>query len=183
MFIKKILILFAIAITFPIYAFCDETIKAQNNAYRHNNQGLMYLEEKYYFGAIKEFQIAIDLVPNSQASAVYYTNLGKTYEKIGYHNLATPCFEKALSLNVLYFDYYLQLAQNYKNIGVLDKKISLYHSKKDSPLNEVLLGLLYIQKGKKDIGITILDDFCHKEKNLLITKGIQNYLKKITSEL
>ena len=42
----------------------------------------MYLEEKYYFGAIKEFQIAIALLPNSQASAAYYTNLGKTYEKI-----------------------------------------------------------------------------------------------------
>ena len=83
----------------------DHEIKAQNNAYRHNNKGLVYLSEKYYYGAIKEFQIAIDLNPNTQASAVYYTNLGKTYEKIGYNDLARPCFEKAVSLNVLCFDY------------------------------------------------------------------------------
>ncbi len=161
----------------------DHVIKAQNNAYRHNNRGIVYLSEKYYFGAIKEFQIAIDLNPNSQASAVYYTNLGKTYEEIGYNELARPCFEKAVSLNVLCFDYYLKLAENYKKLGILDEKIALYHSKKDSPLNNVLLGLLYIQKGQKSTGITILDDFCDKEKNLLITTGVKDYLKKITQDL
>lgn len=143
----------------------------------------MYLEENYYYGAIKEFQIAIDLNPNSQASAVYYANLGKTYEKIGYYELAKPCFEKAVSLNVLCFDYYLKLAENYKHLGILDEKISLYHTKKDSPLNEVLLGLLYIQKGQKSIGITILDDFCNKEEKLLITKGVRNYLNEIIKDL
>lgn len=161
----------------------DHEIKAQNNAYRHNNKGLVYLSEKYYYGAIKEFQIAIDLNPNTQASAVYYTNLGKTYEKIGYNDLARPCFEKAVSLNVLCFDYYLNLAKNYKNLGLLDEKITLYQSKKDSPLNEVILGLLYIENGQKSTGITILDDFSNKEENLLITTGVKNYLKQITKEL
>lgn len=183
MSIKKTVILLLTVILLPLSANCDHEIKAQNNAYRHNNQGLMYLEENYYFGAIKEFQIAIDLSPNSQASAIYYVNLGKTYEKIGYHNLARPCFEKAISLNVLCFDYYLKLAENYKNLKILDERIKYYHLKTDSPLNEVLLGLLYIQKGDKSTGITILDDFCHKEQNLLITKGIKSYLDKITNEL
>lgn len=184
MYIKKIAIFFLTVVILQNAANCvDHEIKGQNNAYRHNNQGIMYLEENYYYGAIKEFQIAIDLSPNSQASAVYYTNLGKTYEKIGYYELAKPCFEKAVSLNVLCFDYYLKLAENYKHLGILEEKISLYHTKKDSPLNEVLLGLMYIQKGQKDIGITILDDFCNKEENLLITKGVRNYLSEITKDL
>lgn len=183
MFIKKTLISFLLIFLFPILSFADQEIKAQNNAYRHNNQGIIYLKEKYYFGAIKEFQIAIDLNPNSQAAAVYYVNLGTTYEKIGYYDLAKPCFEKAVSLNVLCFDYYLKLAQNYKKLSILDEKILYYQTKKDSPLNEVILGLLYIQNGQKSIGITILDDFCNKEENLLITKGVKNYLKEITNSL
>ncbi|MBE7704782.1 MAG: hypothetical protein E7Z90_03075 [Cyanobacteria bacterium SIG29] len=183
MFIKNFLISLLIIFLSPIFAFADHEIKAQNNAYQHNNQGINYLKEKYYFGAIKEFQIAINLNPNSQASAVYYVNLGTTYEKIGYDELAKPCFEKAVSLNILCFDYYLKLAQNYKKLGLLDEKIALYHEKTDSPLNNVLLGLLYIQKGDNSLGITILDDFCDKEKNLLITKGVKKYIKEITKDL
>lgn len=160
--------------------FADEQIKAENNAYRHNNKGLIYLEEKYYYGAIKEFQIAIDLNPKSQASAVYYSNLGKTYEKIGYHDLARPCFEKAVSLNVLCFDYYLKMAENYKNLGIAQSMLEQYQNKKTSPLNDIVIGLLYIQTGKKETGITVLDEFCNKEPNLLITTGVKNYLKSIT---
>lgn len=162
--------------------FADETIRAQNNAYQHNNKGLLYLDEKYYFGAIKEFQIAIALNPNSQASAIYYTNLGKTYEKIGYPKLAQPCFEKAVSLNVLCFDYYLQMVENYKKLGIVDKKLEEFKKKTDSPLNEIVIGLLYIQKGNVTTGITVLDEFCNKEPKLLITEGVKNYIKQLTKD-
>ena len=179
MSVKKFLILFFI-IFYPLQGFCDETIKAQNNAYRHNNKGLLYLEDKYYFGAIKEFEIAIDLNPKSQASAIFYTNLGKTYETIGYDNLAQINFEKALSLNPLCFEYYLNLAQNYKKLGIIEEKLTYYSAKTNSPLNSIMVGLLYIQKGNVTTGITVLDDFCDKEPNLLITSGVKKYIKELT---
>lgn len=181
MFIKKLLPI--IFIFFVIQAgLCDETIKAQNNAYRHNNKGLIYLEEKYYYGAIKEFQIAIDLTPDTQAASVFYINLGKTYELIGYNELAKPCFEKAVSLNMLCFDNYLKLAENYKKLGIADKKLEEFKADKRSPLNSVIVGLLYIQTGKIQTGITVLDDFCNKEPNLLITAGVKNYIKDLTEK-
>ncbi len=160
----------------------DETIRAENNAYRHNNMGLIYLNEGYYFGAIKEFQIAIDLVPNKQASAAYYVNLGRTYEKIGHDELAKNCFEKAVSINVLCFDYYLTLAENYKKLGIIDEKIAEFEAKTPSPLNDVMIGLLYIQKGQVSTGMTMLDEFCNHEPNLMITEGVRNYLKKLADE-
>ena len=180
MHLKKLFItvLFIFMAAVPVNA-ADYTIKAQNNAYWHNNKGLLYLQDKYYYGVIKEFQIAIDLNPNSQASAVYYVNLGVTYEKIGYHNLARPCFEKAVSLNVLCFDYYLKLAENYKKLGIVENELLKLKNDKSSPLNEVLIGLLYIQKGEISTGITVLDDFCNKEPNLIITTGVRNYLNEI----
>lgn len=163
-------------------AFADEVIKAQNNAYRHNNKGLIYLEENYYYGAIKEFQIAIDLNPNTQATSIYYTNLGKTYEKIGYDELAKECFEKAVRLNALSFEPYIKMAENYKKLGILDEKIKEYTNKTYSPLNEIVIGLLYIQKGHITTGITILDDFCNKEPNLKVTKGVKAYIDKVVNE-
>lgn len=179
MFIKNLIVFLLLFFTSQ-YAFCDNLIKAQNNAYRHNNKGLIYLEEKYYFGAIKEFQIAIDLLPDKQASSVFYLNLGKTYEKIGYNDLARPCFEKAVSLNVLCFENYLKMAENYKKLGLVEQKLNEFKSDKSSPLNSIIVGLLYIQKGEVTTGITILDDFCDKEPNLIITSGIKNYLKELT---
>lgn len=180
MHIKKIII--SIVLLFFSFAYADETIKAQNNAYRHNNKGLIYLQEKYYYGAIKEFQIAIDLVPNSQASAAYYVNLGTTYEKIGYPQLAKTCYEKAVSINVLCFDYYLKLAENYKKLNLIDEKLNYFENKSPNPLNDIIIGLLYIQKGETGTGITILDDFCNKEPNLLITTGVKAYINKIINE-
>ncbi len=164
------------------FSVADEVIKAQNNAYRHNNKGLLYLQDNYYYGAIKEFQIAIDLNPNTQASAAYYVNLAKTYEIIGYDNLAQPNYEKAVSLNVMCFEYYLKLAENYKKLGIIDKKLKELQTKKYSPLNDILIGLLYIQNGYVTTGITVLDDFCNKEPDLLVTSGVRNYIDNLVKE-
>jgi len=179
--LKKCLTILVLIII-PCFSFADETIKAENNAYRHNNKGLLYLQEKYYFGAIKEFQMAIDLLPDKQATASFYVNLGTTYEKIGYPALARPCFEKAVSINVLCFDYYLKLAQNYQKLGIASEQITVFKNKIPSPLNDIVIGLLYIQTGEVSTGITILDNFCSKEPNLLVTEGVKEYLKKVTQE-
>lgn len=184
MFIRNIIIVLFISIMLICQTSSaeEQQIKAQNNAYIHNNKGLIYLDEKYYYGAIKEFQIAIDLNPETQASAVYYVNLGTTYEKIGYNELAKPCFEKAVSLNVLCFDYYLKMTENYKKLGIVDTKLQEYLNKKSSPLEDIIIGLLYIQKGNITTGITVLDEFCNKEPNLLITTGVKDYIKSLTNK-
>lgn len=180
MYIKKILLAFFLVFFSYQFSLADETIRGENNAYRHNNKGLIYYREKYYFGAIKEFQMAIDLNPKTQAAAVYYTNLGNTYETIGYHDLARNCFEKALSLNALCFEHYFRLATNYKNLGIVEEKLEEYKKKTSSPLNQIMVGLLYIQKGETSIGITVLDEFCNNEPNLLVTAGVRKYIKDIT---
>ncbi len=181
MHLKRFLVS-AMLLILSVPAGADETIKAENNAYIHNNKGLRYLKEDYYFGAIKEFEIAIDLLPESQASATYYVNLGTTYEKIGYPSLARKHFEKAVSLSPLCFEYYVKLCANYKKLGIVDEQISAFKNNPQSPLNDIVIGLLYIERGDVQTGITVLDDFCDKEPNLLITDGVKGYLKKITKE-
>ena len=182
MFIKKAVLLLIIAVSISQASFADQTIAARNNAYMHNNKGLVYLDQNYYFGAIKEFQMAIDLNPDSQASATFYINLGVTYDKLGYYELAKPCFEKALSLNALCFDYYLRVADNYKKLGIVEQKLIEFDNNKKSPLNEIMVGLLLVKKGKVNVAIMVLDDFCNKEPKLIITPSVLKYLSTLTGE-
>ena len=86
---KKFLITILLAaVSLPVFTkpgtIVTYTIDPEKNAYDHNNKGIMYLEEKCYYAAIQEFKIAISLNPKTQATAVYFNNLGKTYLIIGY---------------------------------------------------------------------------------------------------
>ena len=51
------------------------TIDAEKDAFLHNNVGLNYLKDRIYYAAIQEFKIAIQLSPNTQATAIFKNNL------------------------------------------------------------------------------------------------------------
>lgn len=154
-------------------------IDAVTNASRHNTLGTEYLLERCYYAAIQEFKIAISLNPNTQASAVYYNNLGETYMKIGFPNMAQDCFERAIKLNGLNFQYYHNLALCFKRMKITNRMIPVYASSKN-PLDKIMLGILYIENGDKQKGIMTLDDFCMSEPDLIITPGIRIYLRDLT---
>ena len=140
----------------------------------------MYVNEKCYYAAIQEYKIAISLNPNTQATAVYYNNLGEVYLIIGYPDYALDCFERALKQFSLNFKYYKNLAKTYKALGTLDAQITKY-SDNSNPLNKVMLGVLYAEKGETRRAITILDEFCMSEPDLIITPSIKNYIKELVS--
>ncbi len=154
-------------------------IDAVTNASRHNMMGTDYLLERCYYAAIQEFKIAISLNPDSQASAVYYNNLGQTYMQIGFPNLAEDCFERALKLYGLNFQYYQNLTACYVKLKKTNQMISKYSSSQN-PLDKIMLGLLYIESGQTQRGIMTLDDFCMSEPDLIITHGVKSYLRDVT---
>lgn len=158
------------------------TINAEKDAFYHNNVGLNYLKDRIYYAAIQEFKIAIQLSPNTQATAIFKNNLGETYNFIGYPDMARVCFEDAIKLYGLNFKYYINLAECYKQLGVSKSKISELTDTKD-PYEKILLGLLYIQTGKIRKGVIILDELCMQEPDLLINSAIKQYLKEVTSKL
>lgn len=154
-------------------------IDAITNASRHNILGTEYVRERCYYAAIQEFKIAISLNPNSQASSVYYNNLGEVYMKLGFPVEAQDCFERALKLYGLNFLYYQNLAKCYKQMKMEQKMISRYKISKN-PLDKVMLGLLYAESGQTRMGIMTLDDFCMREPDLILTHGVKNYLRDLT---
>ena len=155
------------------------TIDAEKDAFLHNNIGINYLQDRIYYAAIQEFKIAIQLSPNTQATAIFKNNLGETYNYIGYPDMARICFEDAIKLYGLNFKYYINLADCYERLNITKTKIKELESS-SSIYDRILLGLLYIKTGNKSKGIIILDEICQTEPGLLITSAIKQYLKEIT---
>ena len=157
------------------------TIDAEKDAFYHNNVGLNYLKDRIYYAAIQEFKIAIQLSPNTQATAIFKSNLGETYNFIGYPEMARVCFEDALKLYGLNFKYYINLADCYVRLGILNTKIKEYSSS-SNPYDKIMLGLLYVKSGQVRKGVIILDEFCNEEPDLLITPAVRQYLKEVAAK-
>lgn len=155
-------------------------IDAEKNAIEHNNIGLIYVSEQSYYMAIQEFILAIALNPKTQATAVYYNNLGETYMKVGQYKNAQNCFENSIKQYNLNFLYYQNLVKSFKAQNLISQKIKFYQPISEiNPLNMIILGLLYVEKGDVRRGIIKLDEFCMKEPDLLITGAVQSYIKTI----
>ena len=157
-------------------------IDATKNAYTHNNMGLRYMDERCYYAAIQEFKIAISLNPNTQATSVYYKNLGDAYMAINYPNLAKQPYEDAIKQYSLNFQYYQALAKCYKALGLISSKIKEYNNDSNI-LNKVMLGLLYIENGNTKRGIIVLDEFASSEPDLLITPAVKFYIKNTVKKM
>ncbi len=179
--IKKFFIYFLITITVLCSAYRKPDkyiIQAEKDAYFHNNMGIRYLEDKIYYAAIQEFKIAINLSPSTQASAIFYNNLGETYMFIGYPDMAKTCFEDAIKLYGLNFKYYLNLCECYKALKITNTKISEFQSSKNV-YDKIKLGILYIETNQVRKGVNLLDELCMEEPDLMITPAIRQYLKEI----
>lgn len=178
-----IVILLAISIVTSAYKKPETfVIDAERNAYIHNNLGVNYMKEKCYYGAIQEFKIAISLSPNSQATSVFLKNIGDAYMEIGYPDYAKQPYEDAIKQYSLNLQYYQKLAKCYKALNLIPSKISEY-SKSKNPLDKVMLGVLYVEKGDLKRGAIILDNFAMAEPDLLITPAVKEYLKELIKEI
>jgi len=180
---KKLLVIFLLFATTIIssgYTRPDVyKIDAEKNAFSHNNMALRYVDENDYYSAVQEFKIAIALCPNSQATAVYYNNLGDVYMKVGQFKLAQDCYERAIHQYSLNFQFYQNLAKSFKSQNLTNSKIKFYSHNENNPLNMVMLGLLFVQKGDVHGGIIKLDEFCMQEPDLIITGAVKNYINSL----
>lgn len=158
-------------------------IDATKNAFLHNNLGINYLKEHCYYAAIQEFKIAISLSPNTQASSVYYKNLGDAYMEIGYPDMALQPYEDAIKQYSLNLEYYEAVVKCYAKLGQIPARIKEYSDYTGNPLNRVMSGLLYIESGDLKRGLIILDEFTAIEPDLIITHAVKHYVKEKTKEL
>ncbi len=158
-------------------------IDPEKNAFEHNNMGIIYMEEKCYYAAIQEFKMAISLNPKTQATAVYFNNLGKVYLIIGYPELALDCFQNAVTQYNLNFDFYKNLVDCYERLGQIPQKLEFYKNNNSTPFDKIMLGLLYEKTGNIKKAIIVLDEFAISEPNLMITPAIKQYIQELVDKV
>lgn len=177
--LKSFLIIFLVLVLgSPAFSY-RFTIEAERNANYHNNLGLIYVADRYYAAAIKEFQIAILINPDTQATAVYYSNLANVYMKIGYPALAQDVLERAVKLSPQNFSYYQDLVLTYKRQKILPLKLKHYAKDTKKPMSAIMVGLIQIEQGKTEAGLSKLQEFCYLEPDLIITPGVQSYINSM----
>lgn len=194
---KNFLLLMLLLFCAPVFADLNEVsitppVDAAKNANWHNRRGTNYFKEQDYFAALKEFKIAIALNPNSQSTAVYYNNLGKVYLIFGeiqrgrnltrvdadFTLMAQTCFERAISLDCMKFEYYKNLVRTYELLGVVSsRKEFLLKNIGVNPFNAIIIGIIYAKEGNIVPARGILEQFVIKNPDLIITNDVRKFIK------
>lgn len=158
-------------------------IDPAKNANWHNERGLFFLRFENYYGAIEEFRLAIALNHKTQASGVFYNNLGTAYYKLGVYAPAAQCFQKAISFDPNFVQYYQNLIDTYKSQKKLNSEIKKYENKvKKKPNNSrahLMLGLMYKNSKNNAAAVYNLREFKRLEPDLDITKQVDVMIKEM----
>lgn len=153
------------------------------NAVWHNEKGMSFLELKHYGAAMQEFQIAILLNPESEASSAFYNNLGMTYYKIGDYKSSELNFQRAFELKPFYIEYYKNYINSYEKrnlLGNLSVQMTNTLIKDESDIQALLmLGLVHQKLGNKELAAGYLRKFIYLAPDL----SISNQLKRLVKEL
>lgn len=187
---------------FPLSSNADLTevsitspIDAAKNAAWHNSRGVNYYKDGDYYAALKEFKLAIELSPYSQASSVYYNNLGKVYLIFGriqrgqnltrnggdFSLMAAAAFEEAILKDCMKFEYYKNLVEAYDLVGASgQKKNFLINNLNANPFNGIIIGLILINNGNTKDGAVYLDNFAQNNPDLIITEDVKKFLKNLS---
>ncbi|MEI7475727.1 MAG: tetratricopeptide repeat protein [bacterium] len=151
------------------------------NSYLHNNIGLQYEKDGYYYAAIEEFKIAILLNPHSASAGSYYNNLGRMYLIARRYDLAGPCFQKAIKINSNFIEFYQNLIKTYKAQRKLSYALNNYiKTVKNNPTNSqawLTLGLIYREMKNNDKALDCFDKFLEIEPNLYMSVDVRNIIK------
>lgn len=186
LFFTKVLftLLLFIFISIQANAKRDESqyfhIDPKKNSILHNDSALLYVEEKLYDAAIKEYLISLQLNPKKESTGIIYYNLALVYFKVGHFKSAQYCLEQALKHNPLNFLYCKELVKVFKAQKILQQKSMEYRiKKKENYLNAVIEGMILIELGQKTRGIEILKKFIKDEPDIIITEGVKKYIIEI----
>lgn len=103
----------------------DAVHKSPNKGRPYNNRGYAYMERHDLDSAIRDFNKAITLDPDSDAG--YYYNLGNAYSVKGYFDKSISNYNKAIQMKPAYAAAYVNRGVTYSAKGELDKAIADYN--------------------------------------------------------
>ncbi len=159
------------------------TVDSAKNAVWHNERGLFFLDLNYHVAAIKEFQLAIMLNPESEVSATFYNNLGRSYYKIKDYDSAESAFKKAVKLKPYYLKFRENLIKAYKQKNILNEVVrkhnKLIAQDKNNLQSYIMLGLIYKSRGNNEFAVMYLKKFVMLAPEFEVTRQIKQIIEEL----
>ena len=136
-------------------------------------------DEKKYISALKEYEIAYNIAPSTQASGVYLNNISKCYIALGQYNLAKNAIEGAIKKDCINIEYYKTLVNLYIKLGIQEEELNKHLKDTKNPYNKIIAGLIYKNTGRKAQAKSVFDDFIVNYPEMIITQDIRMILQKM----
>ena len=163
--------------------FEENTIDAAKNARLHSNMGNIYFDEKNFTAALKEYQIAFNLVPDDPDSSIYLYNIARCFINLGAPDIAIKPLEGAISKNYTNLIYYETLADCYVKTNTAKKELNNYLKNAQNPYNKIMAGFIYLKMGEKTTALTIFDDFINEHPKMIVVQDIKTLIKKLQNQI
>ena len=157
----------------------NNVLDASKNAKSHSNMGNIYFEEKNYVAAIKEYEIAFNLAPNTRLASTYLYNISRCYMVIQRYDLAYKALLGAISKDYMNITYYNALADCAIALGNIQNEIKKLNTDTKNPYNKITVGMIYLKTGKIREAKTIFDDFIAKNPDNIMSDDIKTILKNL----
>lgn len=170
---------FAIKSNHGIDGYVEGKIDATKNARVHSNMGNIYFDEKKYISALKEYEIAYNIAPNTQASGAYLYNIAKCYMALGNYNLAKNAIEGAIKKDCINLTYYSTLVDCFIKLGIENSELNKHIQDLSNPYNRVIIGLIYLKTGRLAQARATFDDFITRYPKMIITQDIEALLRQM----
>ena len=98
-----------------------------DNPFYHNSLAFALVQAEQYDDAIKHYQIAININPDNEWTAIVCQALGAVYHQVKENqNAAMMMYETALMLDPNNFDTYISIGDMYLDLDELDSAINAY---------------------------------------------------------
>lgn len=159
--------------------FQTNVIDASKNAKDHSNKGNIYFDEGKYIAALKEYEIAYNLAPNSQIAGVYLYNISRCYFVLNNYVLAKNAIEGAIKKDCINMTYYHMLADCAIKLGIAQQEIEKCKKDDENPYNRIIIGLIYLKTNKKFQAKAVFDEFVCQNPDMIITQDVRALLNNI----
>ena len=179
LFCFLILPCFAIQSNHGMDGYVQGKIDATKNARLHSNMGNIYFDEKKYISALKEYEIAYNIAPNTQASGAYLNNIAKCYLALGNFRLAKNAIEGAIKKDCINMEYYQTLVDCYIKLGIAESELKKHIADNKNPYNRIVVGLIYLYTERKFQARATFDDFVVKYPDMIITDDVRSILRQM----
>ncbi len=175
LFSASLCVLILITLSLPTQAY-----SLYDNAIRHSQSGVVYLNRGEMQLAIEEFQTAILLNPASGMSASIYNNLGIAYRENKQFALALASFQHAFRIQPNYELYYKNLIDVYERTDQLEtvkselKGILTHYPQNPEAL--YLLGLVHESLGEKTAAHASFQYFLELKPHAGLATSVKKHL-------